>query len=120
MIDYTNHAGVRAMREIVPHALRFGSTEWHPEPQWLLDAHDVAKDDVRTFAMKDIHFWHPDPRQVRVDAAISKQLQASIERNARMVTRLKVVLDRCNNHQPTYETHDAAADLQAILNDREP
>jgi predicted DNA-binding transcriptional regulator YafY len=60
MIDYTNHAGVRAIREIVPliqNAMRFGSTEWHIEEQWLLDAYDVKKDDMRTFAMAQIHRW---------------------------------------------------------------
>jgi predicted DNA-binding transcriptional regulator YafY len=100
-IDYTNHAGVRSIREIVPltqGAFRFGSTEWHPEEQWLLDAYDVAKDDMRTFAVKDIHAWAPkDTATGRSMASYAKQLQQSMERNARMVNRLKELQSICKN-----------------------
>jgi hypothetical protein len=86
LIDYTNHAGVRAVREIVPvfeKALRFGATEWHPDEQWLLDAHDVAKDDMRTFAMAGIHRWGVEPgRQMEIDLSLARQLQRSMELNA--------------------------------------
>lgn len=117
-IDYTNHAGVRALREIVPVAtgFRFGSTEWHPELQWLLEAHDVAKDDLRTFAMKDIHCWHPDPQQVRVDAALAKQLQRSMERNARMVNRLKKIVDTPRWHSG----ESVVVAIESVLKDEEP
>lgn len=54
-IDYTNHRGERAWREIRPLAVRFGSSEWHPAQQYLLGAWDVEKGAERTFAMKDIH-----------------------------------------------------------------
>jgi 8-oxo-dGTP pyrophosphatase MutT (NUDIX family) len=58
-IDYVNHRGERSIRRIFPIAIRFGSTEHHPELQWLLGAIDLMKDDLRTFAMKDIHGWRP-------------------------------------------------------------
>ncbi len=91
-IDYTNHAGVRAIREIVPvwdNPMRWGSTKWHPEEQWLLDAHDVDKDDLRTFAVASIHGWYPvGDRQASIDTSIAKQLQDSMELNARMRNRL--------------------------------
>lgn len=60
-IRYTNYRGETADRVIVPEpsTLRFGSTEHHREPQWLFDALDVEKNAVRTFAMKDVHFWRP-------------------------------------------------------------
>lgn len=93
-IDYTNHAGVRSLRRIMPdtYGLQFGSSEWHPEPQYLLTAHDFDRDDSRTFAVKDIHSWTPgkvsDVEQ-RMHGSMAKQLQASMERNARMVNRLK-------------------------------
>jgi hypothetical protein len=97
MIDYTNHTGIRAIREIVPmptNALHFGSNQWHHEPQWLIDAIDVAKSDIRTFAVKDIHAWSPrDAATGRSMASYAKQLQASIERNARMKVRLAKVID---------------------------
>lgn len=57
VIDYTNHRGVRTLREIIPALLEFASTAYHPTPQWLLHAHDVKKGDKRIFALKDIHAW---------------------------------------------------------------
>jgi predicted DNA-binding transcriptional regulator YafY len=53
-IVYTNYRGETSVRRIVPEAVRFGATEWHPEEQWLLDAHDLDKDAQRSFALKDI------------------------------------------------------------------
>uniref|UniRef100_A0AAU8GFA3 Uncharacterized protein n=3 Tax=unclassified Seunavirus TaxID=2494210 RepID=A0AAU8GFA3_9CAUD len=32
----------------------FGSTEYHKEPQWMIKAYDVDKDDIRDFAVNDI------------------------------------------------------------------
>ncbi len=56
-IVYTNYRGETAERQIVPQKLWFGSTEYHPEKQWLLDAFDVDKNAERTFAVKDIENW---------------------------------------------------------------
>jgi predicted DNA-binding transcriptional regulator YafY len=56
-IDYTNHRGERAWRSVTPISIRFGSTEWHPEAQWLLRAYTVDRGAEREFAMKDIHAW---------------------------------------------------------------
>lgn len=58
-IDYTNHRGERALRNIKPLGIRFAANgnEYHPGPQWLLDAHDIDKDARRTFNMRDIHAW---------------------------------------------------------------
>ena len=56
-IVYTNYRGETAIRTIRPERLHFGSTSWHPEPQWLLDAEDLEKREKRTFAMKDIRVW---------------------------------------------------------------
>jgi hypothetical protein len=58
-IDYTNWKGERAKRRIIPKQFWFGSNEWHPEPQWLLDAYDTEKEVSRTFAMNGIHGWFP-------------------------------------------------------------
>lgn len=60
VIDYTNHAGDRRERRIVPTSIQFTANEWHPEPQWLLTAHDAEKGAVRHFAMKDIHSWRQE------------------------------------------------------------
>lgn len=56
-ILYTNYRGETALRTVIPERLYFGSTTWHPESQWLLDALDVDKHENRTFAMKDIRAW---------------------------------------------------------------
>ncbi|WP_169194977.1 Lar family restriction alleviation protein [Devosia sp. MC1541] len=56
LIGYTNWRGEYSEREIVPISPWYGSTEWHPEPQWLLKGWDVAKGAERDFAIKDIGF----------------------------------------------------------------
>lgn len=53
-INCTNRRGERSLREIVPERLWFGESERHGGRQWLLDAHDVAEDAPRTFAMRNI------------------------------------------------------------------
>lgn len=59
-IVYTNYRGETSVRRIIPKRVWFGSTEWHPEEQWLLDAIDVEKEVERSFAMKDIRSWFED------------------------------------------------------------
>lgn len=59
-IVYTNYRGETNLRVIEPHRMWYGSTEWHPEAQWLLDALDVDKGAERTFAMRDIRVWFTD------------------------------------------------------------
>lgn len=58
VIDYTNWKGVRRERVILPLRIEFGSTEYHPEMQWLLRALDMEDDEKeKWFAMKDVHGW---------------------------------------------------------------
>ena len=45
IIDYVNWKGERSLRLILPDAISFGSTKWHPKPQWLLRAFDVKTED---------------------------------------------------------------------------
>lgn len=58
-LDYTNHRGERAVRRVQPLGLRFESTEWHPEPQWVLQAFDLDRRAERSFALQDVHSWNP-------------------------------------------------------------
>jgi len=58
-IVYTNYRGETGLRKIIPKRIWFGSTDWHPEEQWLLDAYDVNKNGDRSFALKDIRAWFP-------------------------------------------------------------
>lgn len=59
-ILYTNWKGETKDRVIVPISVEFKSTEWHKEEQWILNALDVEKNEMRAFAMKDIHSWEPN------------------------------------------------------------
>ena len=58
IIDYTNWRGERAMRRIRPTGrVTFENNEWHPETQWLLEAVDIDKGEIRSFALANIHYW---------------------------------------------------------------
>lgn len=56
-ITYKNYRGEIGTRAIIPIKIWFGSTKYHPDPQWLLDAHDLEKKALRSFALKDISSW---------------------------------------------------------------
>lgn len=70
-LTYTNWRGETAEREIIPKRLWFGSTEWHPEPQWLITAVDTGKGQERDFALSG--FTTP---QAPVDENDRKRLRA--------------------------------------------
>ena len=52
--EYTNWKGVTGTREIEVGELYYGSTEYHPKPQWLLEGYDLGKKANRLFAMSDM------------------------------------------------------------------
>lgn len=54
VFGYTNWRGEHGTRRAIPIRVYHGSTEYHPEPQWLMEAHDLDKDAVRIFAMQDM------------------------------------------------------------------
>lgn len=61
-IDYTNWRGERRVRCIKPlGAMRYGTTSWHPQPQWLLSALDVEDGVEKDFACSHIHAWKELP-----------------------------------------------------------
>tara|TARA_Y100001968_G_scaffold331057_1_gene384584 strand:- start:1107 stop:1325 length:219 start_codon:yes stop_codon:yes gene_type:complete len=53
---YTNWRGETSVRKAIPMGLEWSSTEWHPEPGWLLRAYDLEKQAERQFAIKDCDF----------------------------------------------------------------
>lgn len=53
VVSYMNYRGEVSTRTITPIKPWYGSTEWHPEPQWLLKAFDHEKDAERDFALAD-------------------------------------------------------------------
>jgi predicted DNA-binding transcriptional regulator YafY len=56
-VVYTNYRGETAKRTILPRRIWFGTCEWYPEDQWLLDAFDLDRGADRTFALKNIRSW---------------------------------------------------------------
>jgi predicted DNA-binding transcriptional regulator YafY len=56
-IDYVNYRGERAVRRIVPERAYLGEVEWHAGRQWIIDAWDVDKRAIRSFAVTDIQGW---------------------------------------------------------------
>lgn len=65
VINYTNWKGVTALRRIIPKKIFFGSTEWHKEEQWLLEAYDIDKNANRSFAIKDIKSWQVEQELIK-------------------------------------------------------
>lgn len=53
MLSYKNYREEISTRTITPIKPWYGSTEWHPEPQWLLKAFDHDKGAERDFALAD-------------------------------------------------------------------
>ena len=57
-IDYTNYRGERRLRKILPLRWSFGQNAYHKDgEQWFVTAVDLETEQIRTFAMKDIHSW---------------------------------------------------------------
>ena len=59
VIDYTNWRGERAMRRIRPISWHFEVNKYHEGRQWLLQATDLEKRELRVFALTNIHSWKP-------------------------------------------------------------
>ena len=51
---YRNYAGEEGYRRVKPVSIRFGTSEWHKEPQWLMLADDLVNEKRREFAMRDV------------------------------------------------------------------
>lgn len=52
--NYLNWKGEYGIRRVVHMTIHYGSTEYHPEKQWLMEAYELDKQEVRIFAMKDM------------------------------------------------------------------
>lgn len=51
---YTNYKGETSERHVSPLRLYEGSTQYHRDIQWLLQAMDLDKNENRNFAVRDI------------------------------------------------------------------
>lgn len=60
---YTNWRGETRLRAVTNMCLpRWGTSEWHPEPQWLFVAVDAETGEFREFALKDCDFTAREER----------------------------------------------------------
>lgn len=51
---YTNYRGETKNRKVEVRHIWYGTTEYHPEPQWFAAVFDVKRGKFRDFAMKDM------------------------------------------------------------------
>ena len=56
-LDYENHRGERADRRVEPRKVWFGTTEWHQNPQWLVECYDFDRKALRNYALSEIKHW---------------------------------------------------------------
>ena len=59
-MTYRNYRGEVADRTVLPKRVWWGSTDWHPEPGWLMTAYDTEKGADRDFALADADFRRAD------------------------------------------------------------
>jgi hypothetical protein len=52
--NYTNYKGETEDRHVRPISMRFGTSLWHTEPQWLVKAWDFDRKQYREFALADM------------------------------------------------------------------
>lgn len=84
-VDYTNHKGQRnPERPVYPMAIRFGSSQWHQKPQWLMQGVDMAKAEKREFAMADMHDVRPTPTFLVFTLDSIRSIVTRLEEIARM------------------------------------
>ena len=55
-VTYRNWRGETAQRRVRVMSVRFGRTDYHPEPQYLLEVWDEDKGAPRTYALADCDF----------------------------------------------------------------
>ena len=83
IVEYTNYRGETARRCIIPIRMCWGSTEWHPEEQWMLTAWDLDKNASRDFAWQDMRPVQ-NPSTSAALAAADARAEALLKRAAQM------------------------------------
>ncbi len=105
---YTNWRGEFSVRRVLPIRVWFGSTDWHPEPQWLLRALDLDKGGERDFAFSQIN--KPEP-VTEEDGAIGwcEGCSKAIREGERHHTGAEVLL--CEACAPSYSDMHSSPEL---------
>lgn len=82
-LTYMNWRGETSERTIKPIRIYWGSSEWHPEPQWLLTAFDLEKNAERDFALKDFgRTPSPQTHLSGLDEATKQKLREALRFSA--------------------------------------
>lgn len=68
---YKNHKGEVAWRQVIPIRLYYGTTQYYPEEQYLLEARDMDKKECRTFAVSNIKSRLMNEHEYRHEMRIS-------------------------------------------------
>lgn len=77
---YRNYKGEVEDRSIIPMRLYVGTSQWHPEAGWLLEAYDLGKSAIRTFSLKDFEFANLTAiRSLRKAAAFDKIVEVHMQ-----------------------------------------
>lgn len=63
---YTNYRGITSVREVRPVYIRFGTSDYYPEPCWLMKALDFDRSEFREFRMSSMEFEDVDPMVSRM------------------------------------------------------
>lgn len=91
-LDYTNHEGVRGVRRVKPLLIDYGTTDWHPEPGFLMPCWDMDRGAYRIYSLGGFHAWNGQPvddTEARLRAEnleLRKELAAMTERYTSAVT----------------------------------
>lgn len=102
---YRNWRGEVATRTVTPQSLWFGSTEWHPEPQWFLKAIDRGKGAPRDFALRDINASDP----ARDAAAAERAREACVAGAQSVIVAQEEFIERATAFTRRDKLLDAAA-----------
>lgn len=80
LLDYTNYRGERSVRRVIPQRVWYGTTPWHPDEGWLLEAYDVDKQAQRDFALCSIHSMQPQTEESGADVSDGRRDQSATGR----------------------------------------
>lgn len=78
-VDYVNYRGEFGRRHIVPNSLRYGVSEYHPKPGWLLECFDLDKEQNRVYSLADCNFRGPEEQVLGSAGRVLSGLDLSAE-----------------------------------------
>lgn len=110
-ILYRNYKGETAWRIVTPEIIFYASNQWHPQPQWLMNATDVEKGELRTFALKDVIQWGDQPQERESIEQMVREILTAAQKDRYLMGLLRTMINPL-----TYTAGDVIAPAN-ILND---